>query len=437
MATEDRIRTAPVGLLAGSALGLLFARSATWFNLAVSPDAAPTRGYPTLYLALAGTLAALLVWHRWPGRWPWLLLAGAVCAVPDAVLWVAPGTYVPSLASVYVVLSMCAPTVTMIGALGAATQLWHADRRPAAAALTGAVIVVQVVGPAAVAALFAVGAATYGWTSLVLVAVALAGAVTAIVRAPAVTQPSPPWRVTLLGALGAATPLLLFHWRPGTDPAGYLRLLGLVLLAVGVAAGIAAGRRVLRVAAGVGLLVGALSVLVPHATRYDLGGLTTVLAAAVLAAAVWTARARPWLAWPGLRVLAAGLAVTFLLYVVLGALTTTDLFAVALAPALAAVGVIAATAAIGTTADTLAPHAEPPAVLAGVAIPLTLGTVALIGALAASPPLGRVALAGLVPGTFLAVVAAIALLRPRDAREPSGRRIEEHDQERRDRTEQQ
>jgi len=416
MVTDNRVRT-PVGLLAGSALGLLFARSATWFNLAtVSPDVAPGRTFAMLYVALAGTVAALLVWRRWPARsWPWLLLAGAVCAVPDAVLWVAPGTFVPSIAEVYGVLSMCAPTITMIGVLGAATQLWHADRQSTATALTGAAILVQVVGPTAVGALFTIGPAAYGWTSLVLVAVALAGAVAAIVRVAPIEQPRPTWRGTLLGALGTAAPLLLFHWRPGGDTAGYLRAIGLVLLAVGLAVGAAAGRRALRTAAGVGLLVGALSMLVAQATQFDLGALTTVLAVAALAAGVWAAGhpAAPRIAATGLRALAVGLLLTFVLYVVIGGLVAAALFAIVLAPALAALGVVAGTAAIGTTSDTLAPHAEPPAVLAGIAIPLTLGTVAVIGSLAASPPLGRIALAGIVPGAFIAVVAAIALLRPR------------------------
>jgi hypothetical protein len=425
---------APVSLLAGSALGLLFARSATWFNLAtVAPDLAPARTLTTSYVALAVTVAALLVWHRWPARgWPWLLLAGAVCALPDAVLWVAPSTFVPSLATVYGVLSMCAPTIAMIGTLGAATQLWHGDRRPAAAVLTGAAILVQVVGPTAVGALFALGPRAYGWTSLVLVAIALAGAAAAIARVTPVDQPSPTWRVTLLGAVGTAAPLLLFHWRPGADPAGYLRAVGAVLLVVGVAAGAAAGVRALRAAAGTGLLVGALSTLVLQATQHDLGVLTTVLAAAAVAAGGWATRAVPYLATTGLHALSIGLLATFVLYVAVGALTTADLFAAVLAPVLAALGVVAGTAAIGTTADTLAPHAEPPPVLAGIAIPLTLGTVALIGSLAASPPLGRIALAGIVPGALVAVLAATALLRPRLARP-----IEEHDQEGRDRTEQQ
>lgn len=427
---------APVGLLAATALGLLFARSATWFNLAtVSPDVAPERTLTTSYVALAATVVALLVWHRWPARsWPWLLLAGAVCALPDAVLWVAPATFVPSLVAVYGVLSLCAPTIAMIGTLGAATQLWHAGRRPAAAVLTGTAILVQVVGPTAVGALFAIGPRAYGWTSLVLVAVALAGAVAAIARVAPVEQPSPTLRVTLLGALGTATPLLLFHWRPGADTAGYLRTVGLVLLVVGLAAGAAAGARALRAAAGVGLLVGALSTLVLQATQHDLGALTTVLAAAAVAAGGWATRDHPRIAATGLPILAAGLLATYVLYVVVGALTTADLFATVLAPALAALGVVAGTAAIGTTADTLAPHAEPPPVLAGIAIPLTLGTVALIGSLAASPPLGRIALAGILPGALIAVVAATALLRVPSGVAPP---IEEDDQERRDRAEQQ
>lgn len=167
--------------------------------------------------------------------------------------------------------------------LAATTVVWHAGRRGIGAALTGTALVLQPVGPVVIGSIFTgnvlLGRGESFWVvSLVLVIVAVAGAIGAILAKPwQATQPParPSWRVTIVGALVmVAGPALVLIWQP--RPMAFTRIsrsaldllgndflyLGLVFLAIGLVAGAAAGQRALLTSAAAGLMLGTFGMLI-------------------------------------------------------------------------------------------------------------------------------------------------------------------------------
>jgi hypothetical protein len=124
-----------VGLAAAN-LGLLFVADENLRHVV-----SMVRGGSTMTLSpFAPVLAAvvgLLGWQLAPRRaWSWLLLAGALRAVPEAVQLLGAGTVSPRIGVAQWV-EAGAPVFTLIGVLGAATLAWRAGRRGVAAALMG------------------------------------------------------------------------------------------------------------------------------------------------------------------------------------------------------------------------------------------------------------------------------------------------------------
>lgn len=433
--------TRPIRVLtmcALSALALLLVRSANWFNLAtVSPGISPDETQLSAYVALAATIGALVVWHLFPARsWPWLLLGGAAVAAVDALLRVAPELYQDWMEDVYYILVSCAPALTMIGFLGAATRIWHAGQKAFAAAMTGSAIVIQLVGPVVFRSLVMDSPEVYRWTTFCLVLLAFAGAIIAVVvasaaRVPAVQQ-RPAWRVTLLAGLGSAAPLVILYWQPAeTEEAAavgdYLLYLGLTFYAIGLVAGALSGMRALAAGLATGLIIGGFGMLIQPAAvvLYDLPTLAVILSLGAVIAGFAGAmtRARLRIAIGGLGLVSLGLLVMFLLFISDSPLASYDTFTRVLTPILLVIGVIAGTSAIGSIGEVLAEHAEAPAVLAGISVPFSLGTVGILGFIAANPPEGKAPLASMLPSVLVALVLAAALVnllanRRRATREP-------------------
>ncbi len=349
-----------------------------------------------VYAAVAVLVVALLAWHLWPRRsWSVLLIAGSVCALPTPVLWLTKDAFADWMLTPYLVVSSSAVPLLLVGTLGAATATWRTGRRGAGAALLGATLAIRPLTSFSVAGLMMEGSELIPVTTLVTLVATIVSAVVAIVAGPAPIEPEPrpEWQVTIGGAVAGVAPAIVFHLWPAPEPnagdteafsvAGlHYLVVGLVVLAIGVLAGAAAGPRVFISGVAAGLLLGALSGLVwpAAADMYDMPtGMPALLALAALVAAVLLAlwRARLVVGAAGLGVLIAGLLVLW------SSLRADDPFlgpevTDVLTPVLLVVAVIAATSTLASLGAGLASPGEAPAVFAGVTAAVAVGISAAI-----------------------------------------------------------
>jgi hypothetical protein len=379
------------------------------------------------------------VWHLFPRRsWPWLLLAGAASVAPLVVLRLVPDLYGGWMTEPLVVLTTSAPSLTLVGILGGATVVWQAGRHGAGAALIGTALVIQLIGPLVMASVPAIGSvlflstAFFQWLSTVLVVVAMAGAIGAVVASrtgrPAVVGPSS-WRVTIAGALVAASPVVLLWWRPeatgsledrAAAATDYLLYLGLGFLAGGLVAGAFAGTHALLASATAGLLLGSFGMLIVPSARVlqEITVITTIaaLASMIIGYLVALSRWRERIAVTGLTLVVLGL---LLLYVVFNRDDPpNDDSAVTriLTPTLMVIGIIAAVAAIAAAGSAPADRGDAPAVLAGLTNAFSLATICLIANISiTTAPEDRAPIVGLLPpvigGAFIAVLLITMRLR--------------------------
>lgn len=415
-----------------ASFGLLFMKANDVLAVASLRYYTPEAAKVADYVPLVSAAAALLAWHLAPRRaWAWLLLAGGACALPGAVLGVAPDLHGPWVFNVLPALVGSAPAFTIVGLLGAATIVWQSGARAAGGALVGTALVVQLLGPVVIAAIAYDPAALRNvvgalpMVSVVVAVVALAGAVAALVAARPDEPTRPDWRATTAGAVASLTQVVLLVWHPDppTTPwerPDYFLHIGLVLLAAGVVIAAAAGRQVLLAAVSMGLLLGAFGMLITPSVEV----LREIPVLAVIAAVGSTllGAVAAWSRWSQ-QIGAGGLLVVFLGLLVLFLLFNSDMefhsykdFAFAATPVLLVVSVVGVACAGATTAGVLAERSTTPVVLAGATTPLSLGTVAVIAHFTLHQPEGKAPIAGLLPPTaialLVAVVALVALSRP-------------------------
>src|SRR6266498_3095977 len=138
-----------LGWCAAASYGVLFIKSNSLLEVSAAQPRAPLPITPGVadYLPLLAPALALVLWSVLPRRsWPWLLLAGAVCAAPLPLASFTPGVF-PGWSPPLTVITGSAPTFTLVGLLGGASWMWYAGRRSASVALIGAAVVIQLVGP--------------------------------------------------------------------------------------------------------------------------------------------------------------------------------------------------------------------------------------------------------------------------------------------------
>ncbi|OLF18745.1 hypothetical protein [Actinophytocola xanthii] len=377
-----------VGLAAAN-LGLLFVADEN-----LSQVAAVLRGGSTVvharYAPVFAAVVGLLAWQLAPRRsWSWLLLAGALCAVPRALRRLEGGS-VPLRVGIEQWFDAAAPVLTLIGILGAATLGWRAGHRGAAAALVGMAAALPLL-PAALLHSYS------PWFSVdlqpLLVAVctgvgllaSVAAAVAVFVRTPP-ECPSPAWRVTLAGCLAAAAPLVTRIWEPLPPtrlPEDAILYRSLTFAALGLVAGVIAGRRVLLAATAVGLSLGifGLAFLFALIVVFQTPALAALVLVVGVAAGVLLAlparRAAVGLA--ALVLVAAGLTVLFFQVDVVGAFATpTETMVAWLTPVLFPLAIVAAVTVAGAAGTALADRSATPAALAGLATPFALLALAVI-----------------------------------------------------------
>lgn len=349
-------------------------------------------------LSLVAPVLALVIWHLFPRRsWAALLMTGALFSVPGTIAGITPGSFGGLPVSV---LTVSALVFTLVGVLGAATLIWQAGRPALGAALSGAAVVLQVVGPVVV---ISIGGFTslrrFPTTTLLVVTVVLqtlalaagaAAVIATILRAgEAAARPRP--RVTLAAALAAFAPLLTFAIQQDrsetyTDIAEDLRLadlvgnhflyLGLAFLAAGVVAGAIAGPHALVAAAAAGLTLGAFAVLFTPFIAAVLNEPTLTVAAALGSLVVGVAAG--WSRWRA-QIGMIGLAVVTVSLVILSfdgdrTYVTGAQFATA---ALLVLGVIAGAASFSAIGAAHAATSETPAVLTTLPTAFALGVIAL------------------------------------------------------------
>ncbi|HEX2132408.1 MAG TPA: hypothetical protein VHH15_12700 [Actinophytocola sp.] len=165
-------------------------------------------GTDDLTAALPAVVAALalVVWHR---AWAWLLLAGALCAVPVAVHAAFGGGQDPLVLT----LSACVPPLALVGVLGAVTLVSQAGRPEAGAALAGTAMVMWLTGPRVSTAIVVALDVPTAVLTVALVVGAIIGSVAAVTTRPPANT-APPWRVTAVAVVAVlAPPLLSGRWR--------------------------------------------------------------------------------------------------------------------------------------------------------------------------------------------------------------------------------
>ena len=386
-----------------------------------------------LVAPIVTTALALLLWHLAPRRsWAWLLLAGALCAVPYPATQAAPEQLLGKVPmDVLLAVALAGPPITIVGLLGGATLVWRSGWRAAAAGLIGTTLAIQVVEQMVTVAV-QVGAdsspdGSTAWfetdflprLSLGLAALAVIAAVAgAAATSPRSDRPGP--RVTAAAVLASAAPLVLLAWGSirtainARDLGDDLLHIGLVLLAAGLVAGAVAGRAALLGALVAGPVLSTISVLTAsgQAVPGDLTTLTVVLTFGALLLGFLAARSTLRLRFGvgGLLAFAAGLLVLYF--------DDSDgvTISVAIVPVLILAGGVGVIAAVGTVGAELADRAAAPAVLVGLTAPIALGTTAIYLHLVMSQGfLGAAADRGLpetplLLGVACLCVAAIALL---------------------------
>lgn len=385
-----------------------------------------------VFSGLAALVLALVVWHLFPRRsWPVLVVAGAVCSVPNLVLLLlAPDALADWMRDPYLVLDSASRPLLLVGLLGAATTVWRAGARRAGAVLTGTTLVVAPLTSLVVARyVFDLGAAI-PVIGLVLVAVAAVVTVVGVVTTPppAEQEPRLEWRVTAAGAVAGVAPVVYLVWpspsRPGTGGgvddyveqlAEHNLVVGLVVLGIGLLAGAAAGARVFVAGTGAGVLLGAVSMLAGPAVS-DLGdvpaAVPAVVALVALAAGITCAvpRYRLMVGVPGLAVLVVGI---FVLYQVFSAddpifdPAVTDV----LTPVLLAVTIVAALSVLASLGMVVVSSGAAPAVFAGVTGAVAAGVAGVGSYFSFDPPedVPQTLAAHPVVMAFLVVVILLSL----------------------------
>lgn len=222
--------------------------------------------------------------------------------------------------------------------------------------------------------------------------------------------------------MASLTPLLLLAW-PAVrtslnvgDVGDTLLQVGLVLLAAGLVVGAAAGGAALLGALATGVVVGVFGLLATAelVVQRDLPVLAVVVALAAVPIGFLAAMSPLRLRFGvgGLLVVAAGLAVLFLVLSAESPLGTDDAVVRVIEPVLVLAAGVGVTAGIATAGARLAERATAPAVLAGLATPFALGTLSVMAHVVVS----GTAADGDLPETplLLAVaglcVAAVALM---------------------------
>lgn len=386
-----------VTVVAAAGLGLLLVASSA--GLGASPllhgDA---MGNVVVITPVAATILALVAWHVTPSRsWAWLLLVGALCALPEPVLQLAPDL-LPGEEWMEEVLavSLAGPPVAVVGLLGAATHVWRSGQRAVASGLVGGALVIQLVEPmvsATIRSADRVSSGGYEQEILPNLTLGLAGlAVVAAVVGIAAARPPrldpPALRVTAGAALASLAPLLLLGWESirtalnARDGGDELLYLGLVFLAVGVVAGAVAGGAALLGAVCAGLLLGVFGVLVVDVMTVQrdlpLVAIVLTLGAVALGFAAAMSRLRLRFGVGGLLVVAAGLTVLFVLFNGDSPEGTTDAASVVIEPVLILAAGVGMGAAVATVGAELADRAATPAVLVGLTTPFAFGTMTVV-----------------------------------------------------------
>ncbi len=347
-----------------------------------------------VYSPFAAVVLALLAWHLSP-RWSWVVLVvlGALCTVPTAVLLMPEGDAIPSWAETpYLVVSSVASPLLLVGLLGAATVAWRTGRRDGGAALIGATVAMPALASLIVATLvFGVGTFV-PVIGLVLIAATIILAIAAAVTGPRPAQPQaqPSWRVTVAGAVAGVAPLVYHFWRgpdayrPAGDAGAYyeqagqhLLAVGLIVLGVALLAGLLTGARVLVAAVAAGLLLAAVADLGgPAAINLrDLPvGIPAMVAIVAVAAGAGIAllRARVLFGVVGLGVVIVGLAVVWLALSVDSSTRTLTLILLAIA-AIAAIPLLTSLGSVVTSAG------EAPATFAGIVAGVVAGVSGILG----------------------------------------------------------
>lgn len=421
---------------ASAGLGLLFMKVDTMFDFVAMTSYRPQQPTTTAYLGLAATAGALVAWHLAPRRsWAWLLLAGAVCAVVEPLLWLmVDRTRVPLvLSESLAVFTVAAPSFTVVGVVGAATLVWRAGREGTGAALLGAAVVLQLLGPVVMGSLSSLPGyldPTTFTVFLVVAGIACLGGLVAVVTRPAAESAGgrPDRRTTAGASVAAACPLLVLVWQP--DPASpssarnYFLFAGLTFLAIGVAIGAVGGPRVLLAAASAGLLLGPFGMLIQPAVEVlrDMPVLAVVAAAGsvLLGCAAALSRWRDRIGIACLAVVFVGLIVVFGLFNSDSPRSSYLTVSEVLTPILLVVSVVGAVTCVGAIGGVLAARAESPAVFVGAATPFSLGAIAVIAHFALHHPPGKAPLVGLLPptaGALLLSALCLALLVARHRRQ--------------------
>jgi hypothetical protein len=372
------------------------------------------------HLPLATPLLALVVWHLFPHRaWAPLLAVGALCALPMPLLLLSPEAGDDWMAEPLAILNRCAPVFTLVGILGAATMTWQAGRRALGATLAGAALMTQLVGLVVTISTshmtgMYVPAQTLAVVSVVLILLALAGAVVAVVltvRQPEEPAVRPRWRVTIAAGLLAGAPLLEYAFLPGPsrdiDENLYLYL-GLGFAAAGLVAGALAGKHVLVGSAAAGLILGAFAVLVSP-TLQELQDTPVLIVTAALGSllaglAAGMSRWRAQIGMTGIAVVAVGLGVLSFLFNSDQEYSAYEGFAQVATPVLLVIGVVAGVAALAAVGAAHSATAETPAVLSAMPTGFVLGTVAIAIHFWSHRPEDGMSSASMLP------VAAVALL---------------------------
>lgn len=371
----------------------------------------PTSPYP----AAAAAALGLLAWRLAPRHaWAWLLVAGAVCTVPTAAMTVDPNLLTTSNHELLTALVDGGTVFTLIGILDAATLVWHAGRRAAGAALTGAAMGLRLVG--STAELHAESILDEDLHTTMTVALAAVGLVAAAVAVFVRQLPEcapPRWRVTLAGAVLAAAPVIHYLWDPISTtgrPSDYFLWLTLILATLGLVAGAAGGVAILLASIATGLMLGIFGMLLvlSSAVVPSQGLLASLLVGGCGAGYLLAlSRLRTTFGVGGLVVVAIGLVSLFPRSSGTAGASLLDV----LAPVLVAVAVISVVVATASMGDALAERSESPAVFAGLAVPFTFALYAFAtNEWATQGPIERQPADLLLLAAGGLVVAALALL---------------------------
>lgn len=394
---------------------------------------------PIVALALA-----LPAWHLFPRRaWPVLVVAGSVGMLPTLVAALSP--VFDTAGSLHLVTGAAARPLLVVGVLGAATAAYRDGYRRAGAVVAGATLVVPPLAAFVVPPLLIRSASGLAVTGLVLVVVAAVVAVRAAFGTPppAEPDPSPEWRVTAAGVVAGLTPVIYRLWpgpsatasRPTTETvsldawpdearrlaeyakeaADHSLIVGVIVLAIGVAVAIAAGVRVFVTGVAAGLLLGAAATLTSPAAidLYDLPDfLPAVLGAVALAIAVVLAlpRYRVVVGVSCLGLLIAGLLVLYLAFTADEPVLDTDVTRV-VTPVLLAVTVVGMLSVCTSLGLVVLPASATPATYAGVVGAVAAGVAGIGASYALDPPSDTPPTFAIYPPVmaFLVVAGALTL----------------------------